>query len=76
MPTAVVHTLINSQRDLPHTAPRLGAAIQVMARTLQLWHRRHRERHALPVLDERELRDLRLSRWEVERELAKPFWRG
>jgi uncharacterized protein YjiS (DUF1127 family) len=28
------------------------------------------------ALDRRDLSDLSLSRWEVERELAKPFWRG
>jgi uncharacterized protein YjiS (DUF1127 family) len=76
MPTAVAHTLINSQCDQPRTTARLSAVVQSAARTLHLWRRRHRERHAFPVLDERALRDLRLSRWDVERELAKPFWRG
>jgi uncharacterized protein YjiS (DUF1127 family) len=47
-----------------------------LGRTLRLWRARIRERHAFPALEERDLRDLRLSRWEVDRELAKPFWRG
>jgi uncharacterized protein YjiS (DUF1127 family) len=50
--------------------------LQLVARTLRLWRMRFRDRQAFPVLDERGLRDLRLSRWDVERELAKPFWRG
>jgi uncharacterized protein YjiS (DUF1127 family) len=40
------------------------------------WRRRMRERQAFARLDYRELRDIGLSRWDVERELAKPFWRG
>jgi uncharacterized protein YjiS (DUF1127 family) len=47
-----------------------------VGRTIQLWRGRFRERHAFASFDHRELTDLRLSRWEVERELAKPFWRG
>jgi uncharacterized protein YjiS (DUF1127 family) len=43
---------------------------------LRLWRRRFNDRRGFPVLDERELRDFGLSRWDVERELAKPFWRG
>ena len=56
--------------------PSLRAFLQAASRTLRLWRSRHRERHALTVIDERDLRDLRLSRWEIDRELAKPFWRG
>jgi uncharacterized protein YjiS (DUF1127 family) len=47
-----------------------------LARTLRLWRSRIRKRNAFPLLGERELRDLRVSRWDVEHELAKPFWRG
>ena len=39
------------------------------------WRARLRDRRELAALDERDLRDARLSRWDVERELAKPFWR-
>ncbi|MGA3002337.1 MAG: hypothetical protein ABSE20_11455 [Acetobacteraceae bacterium] len=76
MSTAAANTLINSHCDQPSTTARVSAPIQSAVRTLRLWRTRFRDRHAFPVLDERDLRDLRLSRWEVDRELAKPFWRG
>ena len=76
MPVAATNPLINCQCDQPNTAARGTAAMRSLVRTLRLWRTRFRERHAFPVLDERDLRELRLSRWEVERELAKLFWRG
>jgi len=45
-------------------------------RVVGTWRRRIRERQAFARLDYRELRDIGLSRWDVERELVKPFWRG
>jgi uncharacterized protein YjiS (DUF1127 family) len=39
------------------------------------WRRRIQERDAFAHLDQRDLHDMGLSRWEVETELAKPFWR-
>lgn len=76
MSITIRHTLTNCQSD--HARPRaiVATMAQTLVRTLRLWRSRIRERHAFPVLDERELRDLRVSRWDVERELAKPFWRG
>ena len=47
-----------------------------LGRLVGTWRRRIRERQAFARLDYRELRDIGLSRWDVERELAKPFWRG
>jgi uncharacterized protein YjiS (DUF1127 family) len=76
MPTAITSTLINSQCDKPSTTARASAVMQSVARSLRLWRRRYRERRAFSMLDERDLRDLRVTRWEVERELSKPFWRG
>ena len=43
---------------------------------IRLWRLRIRERHSFDFVDDRELRDLGLSRWDVEREIVKPFWRG
>jgi uncharacterized protein YjiS (DUF1127 family) len=40
-----------------------------------LWRARVRNRQALATLDQRDLRELGVSQWELERELAKPFWR-
>ena len=41
-----------------------------------VWRSRIRDRQAFSSLDYRDLRDLGLSRWEVDREVTKPFWRG
>ncbi len=43
-------------------------------RTLLTWQERDRQRHALAQLDARMLKDLGLSRADVEREVRKPFW--
>lgn len=46
------------------------------ADTLLGWLQRDRDRRILQALDERLLRDIGVSRGEVEAEVAKPFWRG
>lgn len=74
MPVAAHHSMINCQSDHPAFATR--RLLDSLARTLRLWRSRIRKRNAFPLLGERELRDLRVSRWDVEHELAKPFWRG
>ena len=56
-------------------AHRTGLAKRV-ADLVRLWRARRRERQTFSCLGHRELRDIGLSRWEVEQELAKPFWRG
>ena len=79
MPATAHYPLINcqsgrlSQSVVPSRLARVG---ETLLSTLRLWRSRFNDRRAFPVLDERELRDLGLSRWDVERELAKPFWRG
>ncbi len=45
-------------------------------RTLLTWQERDRQRRALAQLDARMLKDVGLSRAEVELELRKPFWRA
>ena len=44
-------------------------------RLLRLWWNRARERDELAALDERTLRDIGLSRYDVLQEANKPFWR-
>jgi uncharacterized protein YjiS (DUF1127 family) len=39
------------------------------------WIERVRQRHALAALDERDLRDIGISRVDATREAQKPFWR-
>jgi uncharacterized protein YjiS (DUF1127 family) len=47
-----------------------------IGRTARLWRSRIRERRSFEVIDDRALHDLAVSRWDFEREIAKPFWRG
>ena len=72
MSTTVHHALPNCQLKRPSL---FATIAQSLVHTLQLWRSRVRERHGFTVIDERDLRDFGISRWEVERELAKPFWR-
>ena len=44
--------------------------------TLLLWHRRHSGRRALCDRDDRMLKDIGLTRADVARECATPFWRA
>ncbi len=39
------------------------------------WRRRIRERRALAEFTDRDLRDIGITRVDVQNELAKPFWR-
>ncbi len=45
-----------------------------MVRTLLTWQERDQQRRALAQLDARMLKDIGLSRAEVDLELRKPFW--
>lgn len=56
--------------------PAVGSVAAWVARLLGRWRNRIKERQALAMMDARDLRDVGLSRWEIERELAKPFWWG
>ena len=47
-----------------------------VAGLIRLWRARRRERQTFAILGHRELREIGLSQWAVEQELAKPFWRG
>jgi uncharacterized protein YjiS (DUF1127 family) len=74
-PLMTDYSLMNCQSDRL-TPPVRGVAVaRSLGRTLRLWRARIRERHAFPVIGDRELSDLRVSRWELEHELSKPFWR-
>lgn len=57
-------------------ARRGGAGrLQRLIDALLLWQERARQRHELAQLDDRMLRDIGITRAEVAREWAKPFWR-
>lgn len=40
------------------------------------WRRRMRGREELATLDDRELRDIGLTRYDARHEIEKPFWRA
>jgi uncharacterized protein YjiS (DUF1127 family) len=68
------HTLTDCQAY--DRRPSSGSAAEWISRVFGRWRTRARERRAFAMLEYRDLRDVGVSRWEIERELAKPFWRG
>ena len=56
----------------------LGQALHRVAlyivTTLHVWQGRARQRRELQQLDDRMLKDIGLTRADVEREVNKPFW--
>ncbi|HYD70688.1 DUF1127 domain-containing protein [Azospirillum sp.] len=54
----------------------LSHTIEHLFDTLSVWHQRMVTRHELAQLDERMLRDIGISRLDVEGEVSKPFWRA
>lgn len=42
---------------------------------LGLWTARHRQRHQLAALSDIQLKDIGLSRSDIEGEVVKPFWK-
>lgn len=75
MAGAVHHRMTNCQVSPGSAAHRAGLADRI-SRMVGLWRRRASERRAFESFDHRELSELHLSRWAVQQELAKPFWRG
>lgn len=64
----------------PATAPRsLPSPLEALLgayHLLLVWTARWQDRERLREMDERMLRDIGLNRPQVEREVAKPFWRA
>jgi uncharacterized protein YjiS (DUF1127 family) len=58
-------------RSRPWLAGRVGRAVDLILG----WHERVRQRRHLRSLDDYMLRDIGLSRADVEGEAGKPFWR-
>lgn len=54
----------------------LGALLVKASDTLLDWQDRARQRHRLGEMDDHLLRDIGLSRADLEHETAKPFWRA
>ena len=53
----------------------LGALLVKASDTLLDWQDRARQRHRLGEMDDHLLRDIGLSRADLEHEIEKPFWR-
>lgn len=51
-------------------------AVRRIARLLRLWRRRMAESDELRAMSDRELRDFGISRYDVEHEAKKAFWRA
>lgn len=61
--------------DIATAPPRPLDTLLVGLRFLMRCHGRHVQRLHLSDLDDKALEDIGLTRREVERECAKPFWR-
>jgi len=55
-------------------APRRRSAFRRVIDCLLLWQERASQRYRLAEMSDHQLRDLGLTRCEVERESEKPFW--
>lgn len=54
----------------------LRFASRVALERVLLWHQRIEARNRLKTLDDRMLADIGVSRFEVEAECKKPFWKA
>jgi uncharacterized protein YjiS (DUF1127 family) len=72
--SVTTHGALTQCHGKTSTSRRLGVTAWIGG-LFGMWRRRIRERQAFAHLDQRDLRDMGLSQWEVETELAKPFWR-
>jgi len=50
--------------------------VSTIWRLLLVWQRRYAERQAMARFEAHRLKDIGLSREQVAREIAKPFWRA
>ena len=69
-------TWIATGRNVP--SHRRGAVFTLAVgawRTVSTAWERARQRHLLVGLTDHQLRDIGLHRWDIEREMKKPFWR-
>ena len=72
----VARATLTDCQSVSHTVHSRSAGIsERLGSLVRTWRGRVRERDAFAALDYRDLRDMGLSRWEVEGELRKPFWR-
>ena len=70
-----MHTIVRTDRPAGGAASGFEAAMSSIWRMFLSWSARSRQRHALAALDDAMLKDIGLSRADIEFEAAKPFWR-
>jgi uncharacterized protein YjiS (DUF1127 family) len=77
MRTATLHShtapVIHARRA---PAPLFQGLFSRLADTFFAWQQRTEQRRRLAQFDDRMLRDIGLSRADVEHETAKPFWQA
>jgi uncharacterized protein YjiS (DUF1127 family) len=59
----------------PGTTPAVWDILVAAAVTIELWMERARQRRQLARLNDFQLKDIGLSRADVENEVSRPFWR-
>ena len=65
------HTITSTSSSLPAFFPLwIKRSVDLVA----TWSARQKQRHDLAMLNDEALRDIGLTRSDVERETAKPFW--
>lgn len=60
----------------PQAQGSLRRAFVDLGALLKEWRRRARSRRELAELCDRCLRDMRVTRYDVDKEVRKPFWRA
>lgn len=58
------------------SAPKSRSLVVEIGTGLLRWQERWRERRRLGAIDDHMLRDIGLSRADIDQEVRKPFWRG
>lgn len=69
-------TLTFGRENLRRSSRPAGALLTDLVELVELWIERAHERRDLRTISEASLHDVALSRADVEREAAKPFWRA
>jgi uncharacterized protein YjiS (DUF1127 family) len=78
--TVITHARFRRGKDAAAVTRRpasgVARAALAVAEVLLAWQERLRQRRHLSGLDDRLLKDIGLSRADVQREVEKPFWQG
>jgi len=76
MAVALRHSLTNYQACPEPAHGFLHRILDSGLRLARLWRMQRADLRTVELLDERDLRDIGVSRWELRREVSRPFWRG